>query len=115
MTKSIDAYMKFRYLTVVVPDECTDGSVCFRAEHPQLPGCMSHGATREEAIMNLAEAKRLYIETLLDKGLDVPIPAQPTGGTYSSSESILIVPSEKPAESVVELPAEFDMLKNAAA
>ena len=115
MDKSIDAYMKYRYLTIVIPDECTDGSVCYRAEHPQLPGCMSHGTTKEDAIMNLAEAKRLYIETLLDKGLDVPVPVQPTGGTYSSTESIIIVPSEKPVEPIVELPSEFDMLKNAAA
>lgn len=113
MKKSIDAYMKLRYLTIIVPDECTDGVSCYRAEHPQLAGCMSHGTSKEEAIMNLTEAKRLYIETLLDKGLDVPMPVQPTGGTFSISESIVIVHREKPVKPAVELPEEYDMMQQA--
>jgi hypothetical protein len=39
---------------------------------------MSHGATVEEAIANLELAKRLYIETLLSKGVDVPLPVAAT-------------------------------------
>jgi len=34
------------------------------AECPGLPGCISQGATREEAIQNIKEAINLYIEAL---------------------------------------------------
>ena len=34
------------------------------AEVPSLPGCISQGETREEAIANIKEVIRLYIETL---------------------------------------------------
>ncbi|MFN3479020.1 MAG: type II toxin-antitoxin system HicB family antitoxin [Thermodesulfovibrionales bacterium] len=93
---TIDDYMKLNYDIVVVPEECTDGSLCYRAEHPQLPGCMSHGVTPEEALINLVEAKRLYIQTLLDNGLEVPLPVSTSGGTYSSYCSITsIITHEK--------------------
>lgn len=67
-------YMALPYAINVVPEQCTDGSLCYRAYHPELPGCMSHSATPEQAIENLTGAKQLYIETLLEKGLSVPKP-----------------------------------------
>lgn len=112
MKMTLDEYMKLQYLTVVIPEECTDSSLCYRAEHPQLPGCMSHGRTPDEAIRNLMEAKRLYIETLLDKGLDVPLPLQPTVGTLSSSQSIIAIVMpliEETVETKIHLPLKFDM------
>ncbi len=42
------------------------------AECPSLPGCISQGETREEAVQNIREAIQLYIETLEEDGLDVP-------------------------------------------
>lgn len=42
------------------------------AECPSLPGCVSQGLTREEAIRNIKAAIALYIETLKDDGLAVP-------------------------------------------
>ena len=42
------------------------------AECPSLPGCISQGKTREEAINNVREAIELYIETLEEDGLPVP-------------------------------------------
>ena len=41
-------------------------------EVPSLPGCISQGKTREEALANLEEAIALYIEVLQDR--DEPIP-----------------------------------------
>ncbi|MCA9912544.1 MAG: type II toxin-antitoxin system HicB family antitoxin [Anaerolineae bacterium] len=52
----------------------TDGEEGYVAFHPQLPGCISQGDTSEEAIENLADARVLYIETLLQDGLSVPQP-----------------------------------------
>jgi predicted RNase H-like HicB family nuclease len=44
----------------------------FVAECPSLPGCVSQGGTREEAITNIREAIRAYIAALEDDGLPVP-------------------------------------------
>ena len=37
-----------------------------------LPGCISQGKTREEAISNIKEAIQGYIEALQEDGLPVP-------------------------------------------
>jgi len=42
------------------------------AECPSLPGCISQGKTKEEAIANIKEAIRGYIEALKEDGLPVP-------------------------------------------
>jgi predicted RNase H-like HicB family nuclease len=55
---------KNRLTSVVIPEEATDGSLVYRAEIPELPGCMSHGDTEEEALQNLQEALDLYLETI---------------------------------------------------
>ncbi|MEW6508184.1 MAG: type II toxin-antitoxin system HicB family antitoxin [Bacteroidota bacterium] len=42
------------------------------AECPSLPGCISQGATREEAITNIREAIKMYIAALEEDKLPVP-------------------------------------------
>lgn len=42
------------------------------AECPSLPGCISQGINREEAIANIREAISLYIEVLEEDELPVP-------------------------------------------
>ena len=42
------------------------------AECPSLPGCISQGETREQAIANISEAIRGYIAALEEDGLPVP-------------------------------------------
>jgi predicted RNase H-like HicB family nuclease len=42
------------------------------AECPSLPSCISQGETREEAIKNIREAIKLYIEVLEEDGIVVP-------------------------------------------
>jgi len=42
------------------------------AECPSLPGCISQGKTREEAVENIKEAIEGYIEALKQDGLQVP-------------------------------------------
>jgi len=38
---------------------------------PSLPGCISQGKTREEAIENIKEAIELYIETLQEENMPI--------------------------------------------
>jgi predicted RNase H-like HicB family nuclease len=44
------------------------------AECPSLPGCISQGDTKEQAITNIREAIQGYIAALAEDGL--PIPAE---------------------------------------
>lgn len=42
------------------------------AECPSLPGCISQGKTKEEAISNVREAIQGYVEALKEDGLAIP-------------------------------------------
>jgi predicted RNase H-like HicB family nuclease len=44
----------------------------FVVEVPSLPGCISQGRTREEAIANIREAIELFIEDMVANGEEVP-------------------------------------------
>lgn len=46
----------------------------FIAEVPELPGCMAHGATQEDALASVKEAMRLWIDTAHEFGDPVPEP-----------------------------------------
>jgi len=47
----------------------------FVASVPDLPGCMSDGATREEAARNIADAISAWIEEATRLGRPVPAPS----------------------------------------
>lgn len=59
-----------RYRVLIEQDE--DG--VFVAEVPSLPGCLSQGETRDEALANVREAIALYLESLEERGDPVPPP-----------------------------------------
>ncbi len=42
------------------------------AEVPSLPGCVSQGKTRDEALVNIREAISLHEEVLRDQGEPIP-------------------------------------------
>ncbi|MBY0580036.1 MAG: type II toxin-antitoxin system HicB family antitoxin [Burkholderiales bacterium] len=44
----------------------------FIAEAPELPGCMAHGDTQEDALMNAKQAIQPWIDTALEFGDHVP-------------------------------------------
>ncbi|MBW4657707.1 MAG: type II toxin-antitoxin system HicB family antitoxin [Drouetiella hepatica Uher 2000/2452] len=44
----------------------------FVVEVPSLPGCISQGRTRDEALENIEEAITLYVEVLQNRGESVP-------------------------------------------
>ena len=57
-----------KYRVIIEKDE--DG--IYVAEATNLPGCISQGATRAEAIENIKEAIALYLESLTAH--DEPVP-----------------------------------------
>jgi predicted RNase H-like HicB family nuclease len=44
----------------------------FVAEVPSLPGCISQGKSKEEALINIRDAIRVYIAALQDDNISVP-------------------------------------------
>jgi predicted RNase H-like HicB family nuclease len=52
----------------------TDEDGVFVAEVPALPGCVSQGSTRAEAVTNIKEAIAAYLESLQKHGEPVPPP-----------------------------------------
>jgi predicted RNase H-like HicB family nuclease len=66
-----EAKMTKKYMVVLTQGE--DGWIV--AECPALPGCISQGRTRAEAIENIKEAIDLWLETRAS--LDTPQPPLP--------------------------------------
>ncbi len=52
----------------------SDDDQAFIAEVPELPGCMAHVDTQEDALMNAKQAIQLWIDTALEFGDHVPEP-----------------------------------------
>ena len=61
-----------RYRILIEQDE--DG--CFVAECPALPGCISQGKTRKEAVANIQDAIEGYIESLKKHKEPIPPPIE---------------------------------------
>jgi predicted RNase H-like HicB family nuclease len=60
--------MKYR----IIIEEDEDGA--FVAKCPSLPGCISQGRTRKEAVDNIQDAIRGYLESLQKHNEPVPPP-----------------------------------------
>jgi predicted RNase H-like HicB family nuclease len=58
--------------TVVLEHEEDGGYV---ASVPALPGCVSEGDTRDQALANIREAIELYVEDCRDAGDPIPTEA----------------------------------------
>ncbi len=46
----------------------------FVAEVPELPGCMTHGNTQEDALRHVNQAMALWIDTAKEFGDPIPKP-----------------------------------------
>jgi predicted RNase H-like HicB family nuclease len=61
-----DLGMKYR----VILEQQEEGG--FTVYVPTLPGCVSQGETKEEALANIKEAIEVYLESLKERGLSSP-------------------------------------------
>lgn len=71
---TIDDYLTRRYTTVVRRDSDDQGNSGFVARVAELPGCVAQGATRVEALENLDEAMRAWLEVAVSRGAEIPVP-----------------------------------------
>jgi predicted RNase H-like HicB family nuclease len=58
--------------TVILEQEDDGGYV---ASVPSLPGCVSQGDSRGEALANIQEAIKLYVDDCINAGEPVPVEA----------------------------------------
>ena len=68
--KPFEYYLELKYPITIIPD-ITGGYV---AEIKDLPGCFTQGETLEETYENMEEARRLWLESAYEDGLDIPLP-----------------------------------------
>lgn len=52
----------------------SNDDAAYIAEVPELPGCMVHGASRQEALANIDDAIGLWLDTVREFGHPVPEP-----------------------------------------
>jgi antitoxin HicB len=71
--KSLEDYMLGSYPYELVLDRDQGG---YFARHPDLPGCTAEGESPQEAVANLDESRRLWIEARLEGGYPIPEPAK---------------------------------------
>jgi predicted RNase H-like HicB family nuclease len=57
-----------KFTVILAPQK--DGG--FTVSVPALPGCISEGENREEALKNIKEAIELYLEVLKEDGKPIP-------------------------------------------
>lgn len=69
--KQLEDYLKLPYTIILRRDE--DGDMVVRVD--ELPGCAAHGKTSKEALERLEEVKALWIADCLERGDQVPEPA----------------------------------------
>ena len=81
MTVPIDKIVTGSDLTFHLSFERDEESGWFTVHIIELPGCVSQGATREEAKANIVDALEAYMEVLLDNAIrsQAPLATQPVG------------------------------------
>ena len=70
MTKNFDYYVSLPYKVVLYPAK--EGG--FVVEIPDLPGCITQGDDLDEAYHMIEDAKKAWIETALEEGIEIPEP-----------------------------------------
>ncbi len=68
---TLNEYMELPYRMEVVPDKEEGG---YAMVFPELPGCMTCGATLESALSNAKDAKKEWLMAALEEEQDIPAP-----------------------------------------
>lgn len=76
--KDLEYYLSLPY-TITVKRGTGDSAEYWVARVLELPHCMTHGATQEEALRDIEDAKREWLKSNLESGLPIPEPAKFTG------------------------------------
>jgi predicted RNase H-like HicB family nuclease len=94
-TRTLDDYLALPYTIELVRDEEDEGNAGYIAEVDELPGCLSQGATPEEAIRNIFDAMEGWLSVALEDGTPIP---EPRAGKNYSGRFLLRIPQTLHAE-----------------
>ena len=76
--KDLQYYMSLPY-TITLKRGTGDGEEYWIARVLELPHCMTHGATPQEALRDIEDARSEWLMSNLERGLPIPEPAMFTG------------------------------------
>ncbi len=89
MPKDLEYYAKLPY--TIILEQWDDGKGPYWvARIAELPHCLIHGDTQEEAVRDIEKVKRDWIKSNLERGLPVP---EPRPRKYSGQTMIRISPT----------------------
>ncbi len=77
-SKDLEYYLSLPY-TITLKRGTGEGNNYWIARISELPHCMTHGSTPEEALRDIEDAKREWLKSNLDDGLPIPEPAKFSG------------------------------------
>ena len=69
--KTLNDYLALSYRMEIVRDSDEGG---FVASYPDLPGCITCGETEEEALKNILDAQKAWLEAALEENIEIPEP-----------------------------------------
>ncbi|HIY62904.1 MAG TPA: type II toxin-antitoxin system HicB family antitoxin [Candidatus Mediterraneibacter stercoripullorum] len=69
--RTLTDYLKLPYRMEIVEDQAEGG---YTVSFPELPGCITCGETIESALKNAEDAKKTWLEAVLEDGGEVPEP-----------------------------------------
>jgi len=72
INKDLEYYLRLPYRVVLYPSN--EGG--YAAEIPELPGCISQGQSKEEALKMIEDAKICWLESALEDGIEIPEPTE---------------------------------------
>jgi predicted RNase H-like HicB family nuclease len=62
----------YKFTVILLPERDPEFVGYYNALVPALPGCVSYGANKEEALSNIREAIEAYVEDMEAEGEEVP-------------------------------------------
>ena len=89
MSRTLEEYLELPYRVILSHDRDDDGNEGWVAEVAELPGCLSQGATPEEAAAKIRDAMRGWVSVGLEDGQAIPEP----GDDGYSGKFVVRVPS----------------------
>jgi len=75
--KDLEYYLSLPYTITI--KRYDDQGTYWIARVAELPYCMTHGLTKEEALNDIEDAKKEWLESNIDDGFTIPEPTQYTG------------------------------------
>jgi predicted RNase H-like HicB family nuclease len=78
--KTIEYYLSLPYKLEIIPDTEEGG---YGARYPELPGCITCGETLELVTKNAEDAKKEWLLSAIEDGIEIPEPVTDDENKYS--------------------------------